>query len=535
MDDGTNADEGREVNDSIFVERRARHFYGNGGDIVRVSSGLTSGRRFAQSSWHGAPLRNNENIPPNIEIIRRKPKEPEKPKEEEELKPTTLKDFTNKSKEDLRNREAFREAMIMWRMSIRRNVFAFFSDIFLLFFCRTGLLSAIRKYVVLLVYNDSEYLFYARRERDKERTILDVLIPYPLPLLSYSRSKRLLNHDFYIPDLFIISKLLHNQFKSRKLIYKKATLVFYFLIPSYFVLRNVTPLQCAEKTLSILPCVFSTSIVGYVFNFVFLCIVEALLNVHKLLLIARTPVTDHTTEYAFLFVSMFYHVYIESLDILKLEYEFMKRHIHLVFSPTSFLFYCYSYLFLSLIIPYFFVFLLFRCYYLLIPFVTIIILVVNLSHYLGNLVNYVIFSGLLLISVKYFMEFDAFFNVPFFVRTEGINIVLLSYRISMSCYEERFRLASLVRLMTLLFFLYIGVLGLDSLRNLFDQSVTNCEAFKEGYELRHEDIRQNVEREIRLLDEYISLFRESQDDPHFLRTMHETIRLLRRRYESTRA
>lgn len=454
MEEGTNADDGAmDVNDSIFVERRARHFYGNGGDVVRVS-GISSGRRYAQNGRYGNSLRNNENLPPNIEIIRRKPKEQEKPKEEP--KPTTLKDFTNKSKEDSRNKEAFKEAMTMWAMSIRRNVSAFFSDLFFLFFSGGELLSAIKKYLILLIYSDSESLFYARRERDKERTILDVLIPYPLPLLSYSRSKRLLNHDFYIPDLFVISKLLHNQFKSRRLVFKKATLVFYFLIPFYFVLRNVGPRVCAEKILSILPCAFSTSVFGYVFNFVFLCLVEALLNMHKLLCIVRTPVKDHSSEYAFLFIAMFYHVYIQSLDILKLEYEFMKRHIHLVFSPTSFLFYCYGYLFLSLFIPYFFVFLLFRCYYLLIPFVTIIILVVSLSHYFGNVINYVIFSGLLLISVKYFTEFDTFFNIPLFVRTEGINIVLLSYRISMSCYEERLRLASLVRLMTLLFFLYVN-------------------------------------------------------------------------------
>lgn len=454
MDEGTNTDDATtEVNDSIFVERRARHFYGNGGDIVRVSSGFNSGRRFAQNGRFG---RNNENIPPNIEIIRRKPKEPEKPKEEPEQKPTTLKDFKNKSKEDTRNKEAFREAMIMWTMSIRRNVFSFFADLFFLFFQRRTLLKAIKRYAILLIYNESEELFYARRERDKERTILDVLIPYPLPLLSYSRSKRLLNHDFYIPDLFIISKLLHNQFKSRKLIYKKATIIFYFLIPSYFVLRNVEISVCVEKILKILPCAFSTSITGYFFNFVLLCIVEAFMNIHKLLMIARTPVSDHSTEFAFLFIAMFYHVYIQSLDILKLEYEFMKRHIHLVFSPTSFLFYCYGYLVLSLIIPYLFVIILFRCYYLLIPFATIIMVVVTLSHYLGNVVNYVLFSGLLLISVRFFNEFDSFFNVPFFVRTEGINVVLLSYRISMSCYEDCFRLASFVRLMTLLFFLYVN-------------------------------------------------------------------------------
>lgn len=81
----------------------------------------------------------------------------------------------------------------------------------------------------------------------------------------------------------------------------------------------------------------------------------------------------------------------------------------------------------------------------------------------------------------------------------------------------------------------IRVLGLDSLRNLFDQSVTNCETFKEGYELRPEDVRQNIERDIRNLNEHISLFRESQDDSRFLHTMHEAIRLLRRRYESTRS
>lgn len=457
MDERTNTDDATtEVNDSIFVERRARHFYGNGGDIMRISSGISSGRRFAQNGRYGSSLRNNENIPPSIEIIRRKPKEQEKPKEDQEQKPTTLKDFKNKTKEDARNKEAFREAMIMWAMSIRRNVFSFFSDIFILLIYRRNLLKAIKRYTTLLIYNESEDLFYARRERDKERTILDVLIPYPLPLLSYSRSKRLLNHDFYIPDLFIISKLLHNQFKSRKLIFKKATIIFYFLIPSYFVLRNVETSVCFRKLFSILPCSFSTSISGYFFNFVFLCIVEAFLNIHKLLMIARTPVSDHTSEYAFLFIAMFFHIYIQSMDILKLEYEFMKRHIHLVFSPTSFLLYCYGYLVLSLFIPYFIVLVMFRCYYLPIPFATIIMLVVTLSHYLGNVVNYVLFSGLLLISVRYFNEFDAFFNVPFFVRTEGINVVLLSYRISMSCYEECFRLASFVRLMTLLFFLYVN-------------------------------------------------------------------------------
>eukprot|EP00866_Antonospora_locustae_P000485 jgi/Antlo1/485/1472 len=457
MDDSTNADDATtEVNDYIFTERRARHFYGNGGDIMRISSGINTGRRFAQNGLYGGSLRNNENIPPNIQIIRRKPKEPEKPKEEQEQKLTTLNEFNLTSKEDTRNKEAFREAMIMWTISIRRNVFSFFSDLFFMFFNRRNFLKAIKRYVTLFIYNESEDLFYARRERDRERTILDVLIPYPLPLLSYSRSKRLLNHDFYIPDLFVISKLLHNQFKSKKLIFKKATLIFYFLIPSYFVLRNVETSICLKKIISILPCAFSTSISGYFFNFVFLCIVETFLNIHKLLTIARTPVSDHTTEYAFLFISMFYHVYIQSLDILKLEYEFMKRHIHLVFSPTSFLLYCYGYLVLSLIIPYFFILILFRCYYLLIPFVTIIMLVVTLSHYLGNVINYVLFSGLLLISVRYFNEFDTLFNVPIFVRTEGINIVLLSYRISMSCYEESFRLASFVRLITLLFFLYIN-------------------------------------------------------------------------------
>lgn len=81
----------------------------------------------------------------------------------------------------------------------------------------------------------------------------------------------------------------------------------------------------------------------------------------------------------------------------------------------------------------------------------------------------------------------------------------------------------------------INFLGLDSLRNLFDQSVTNCEAYKEGYELRPEDVRQSIDREIRTLNEYITLFRESQDDFNFLQNMHETIRILRRRYESTRS
>lgn len=81
----------------------------------------------------------------------------------------------------------------------------------------------------------------------------------------------------------------------------------------------------------------------------------------------------------------------------------------------------------------------------------------------------------------------------------------------------------------------INILGLDTLRNLFDQSVTNCEAFKEGYEFRPEDVRQNIEREIHTLNEYITLFRESQDDFNFLQNMHEAIRILRRHYESMRS
>lgn len=74
-------------------------------------------------------------------------------------------------------------------------------------------------------------------------------------------------------------------------------------------------------------------------------------------------------------------------------------------------------------------------------------------------------------------------------------------------------------------------LDLYGLKETFEQSVANCEAFKEGVEVKIEDVQKNVEMEITEMKNRIHLFKESQNDDDILGAMYEAIKMLQRRAE----
>lgn len=379
-------------------------------------------------------------------------------KKEKETKTVTLKDFMHeKPKIESKNFETVKAAMCAWMSFTKRSLLLVFWSISALISCRSEALTMyLKKYMVLLIYKKSDILDKAKVERDKERTFLDTLIPYSIPLASYSRARRLLHHGFYIPNVFIIFKLLTNQFNSKKLVFQRINFLFYITLVLYFLLRSVEPKALIKQVVQVLSSVYvSSDPVKFCVYFLLLALLEVAINLPTLLQLSRIPIKNHSSEYIFLFMVMYYHFYFQSLDIFKLEKDFLSRHIHLSFSPTSFLYYSYTYLFLSLCIPYFLISLIFRCYYILIPFCTVISIIVSLSTYITNVINYTFLSILLFVCLKYRTEVDKFFNVPFFARTEEINVVLLSYRVCMGCYEGNFRIASFVRIIGLIFLFHV--------------------------------------------------------------------------------
>lgn len=78
----------------------------------------------------------------------------------------------------------------------------------------------------------------------------------------------------------------------------------------------------------------------------------------------------------------------------------------------------------------------------------------------------------------------------------------------------------------------ISDLGLQGLKDMFDQSVVNCECFKENKEPKVEDMSRSVDKELERLGTCIEMFKESQQDGEFLSLMHEVICTLQKRVEN---
>lgn len=388
--------------------------------------------------------------------------------EKEEPKQISLKDLMEeriRRKEEEKEKEdrideitMFKNAMAMWTKFQWRGACQMLADCNFLVRCTWGeFFWSLKKFLVLLCYQKGELLFNARTHRDKERKLLNFLIPYTIPLVSYSRLRRILYYEFYLPRMVVVFKLLENQFSSTKLVFRRINILFYVVLFAYSIIRKIGPSAFAAKVAQTVPLLCpSPNPANICAQLVLSGITEILFNIRDVFRSWKMPVNKHETDYIFLFVFMYAHCYIQSLDIFKLEFEFMKRHIHLVFSPTSFLFYCYAYLFLTMVVPYSIVCLLFKSFYIAIPFLTVICIVVTTQHYLGNVVNHALMLVVLFVLLVYHSKLDSICHVQFFERTEVINPILLSFQVSMSYYGERFRLASLVRLGFLLFMSYVN-------------------------------------------------------------------------------
>ena len=72
-------------------------------------------------------------------------------------------------------------------------------------------------------------------------------------------------------------------------------------------------------------------------------------------------------------------------------------------------------------------------------------------------------------------------------------------------------------------------LGLSNLKETFEQCMANCEAYKEGYEPKPEEIQKNIDNELKEIKERLTLYIDSQFDNDLLLYMYETISILQKK------
>ena len=346
----------------------------------------------------------------------------------------------------------------LWARLQVEGFYQTFSDLVYVSNCSfTEFFGKLCSYLTVLFCNNGKTLFNVRRARDKERKLLNFLIPYTIPLVSYSKIKRLMCYDFYVPHCVILFRLLENQLTSRVLVFRKINTLLYLVLFCYFPFRHLGFADISGFLVEILPCVRpSLNPFNCVGEILTLVLSKMLLDPLKFVPLALKSFPNRSSEYVFLSMIIYCHSYIQSLDVFKLESEFLERHVHVVFSPSTFLCYSYIYLILMLLIPYSIVFFVFRCYYIPILLPVMVSIVITLSHYLKSALSHILYVVLICIMLNYHEKLDCIANTQFFARTTEINMVLLCYRVSMSLFRIRFRLTSLIRLLVLIFVTHIN-------------------------------------------------------------------------------
>lgn len=310
---------------------------------------------------------------------------------------------------------------------------------------KTQILSSFKRYCILILYLRSDLLQRSRSDRDNERKTVNSMTLYEMPNSTYTFFRRLLLYDLYLPSFYTLIQLITNQLNSNHLPYKRISIIIQFMILIYSM-----PIDKLIFSLQLLLTPGSTK------SFILCLILECFINFKSILSFWDLPGRSQESLYILIYSVILPHVYITSLDINKLEYEFLKRSIHTTFSPSTFVLYSYLYIIITLAFSCIVTSLMLGVPYITLVLFSNVITVTTLSAYIRNPLNYCIFYIFSLMILKYHTVIDGFLGIPLFSSTEFINPVLLCFKTSISTYGNGVRVVSFIRLMLLVIVGYIS-------------------------------------------------------------------------------